>query len=93
MKTNEGIIHYGSKADYMAKKPTIAKAANTSTGVKSLEDVPSKVDLSETAKEVAQKAKELPKKVESKAVSIPPLCSLTLISSEKFSIKLLESLL
>lgn len=67
MKTSEGIIHYGSKADYLAKKPTVTKLSQTSTGVEKMTEGPSKVDLSETAKEVAQKAKELPKKLESKA--------------------------
>jgi len=67
MKTNDGIIQYKSKADYLAKKPSLTKAPRTSNGVKSLAEKPSKVDLSDTAKEVAQKAKELPKKVEAKA--------------------------
>lgn len=67
MKTNDGIIHYSSRADYMAKKPSIPKLGKSSTGTKALEEAPSKVDLSETAKEVAQKAKELPSKVEAKA--------------------------
>lgn len=67
MKTNDGIIQYGSKADYLAKKPTVPKIGKTSNGVKSIGEAADKVDLSETAKEVASKAKDIPKKVEAKA--------------------------
>jgi hypothetical protein len=67
MKTNDGIINYGSRADYMARRPTVPKLGSTSNGLKSLDQTPSKVDLSEAAKEVAGKVKELPKKVEAKA--------------------------
>lgn len=67
MKTGEGIIQYGSKADYLAKKPSMAKLAKTTNGVEKLTDASSKVDLSESVKEVAQKAKQLPGKLESKA--------------------------
>jgi hypothetical protein len=67
MKTNDGIIHYSSRADYLAKKPTVLNVAKGLGESKVLDQAPSKVDLSETAKKVAQKAKELPKKVEAKA--------------------------
>ncbi|MFT6069673.1 MAG: hypothetical protein ACJAT2_001546 [Bacteriovoracaceae bacterium] len=67
MKTNDGIIHYSSRSDYLAKRPTAPSLGNSSKGAKALEEAPSKVDLSETAKEVAQKAKELPGKVKEKA--------------------------
>ncbi len=67
MKTNDGIIHYSSRSDYLAKRPSVPNLSNSSKGAKALEQAPSKVDLSETAKEVAQKAKELPGKVKEKA--------------------------
>lgn len=67
MKTNDGIIHYSSRADYLARKPSNAVLNAGEKGAKLLDQAPSKVDLSDTAKEVAQKAVQLPKKVEAKA--------------------------
>lgn len=69
MKTNEGIIHYGSKADYMAKRPTASKLAKDSSKLTELIETPAKVELSDKARESSAQTnlRKLPEKVKAKA--------------------------